>query len=116
MTTIAEWTEEIHEYAKKAGWWDDPEGEGRSPAMLFVLVHSEISEALEEYRDGRGLNERYYNAEKPTKPEGIPSELADAVIRILDMCAHWGIDLDAVMREKHEYNLTRGYKHGGKKF
>lgn len=39
-------------------------------------------------------------------------ELADAVIRIADLCGHLGIDLDAVIAEKMAYNDGRPYKHG----
>ncbi len=39
-------------------------------------------------------------------------ELADAVIRIADLCGHLGIDLDAVIEEKMAYNADRPYKHG----
>jgi len=49
------------------------------------------------------------------KPEGIPSELADIVIRVCDMCGWYGIDLEAAIKEKMEYNKNRPYKHGGKK-
>ena len=48
------------------------------------------------------------------KMEGIPSELADVIIRVLDMCEHYGIDIEAALKEKHEFNKTRPYKHGGK--
>jgi len=49
------------------------------------------------------------------KPEGIPTELADIVIRVMDYCGHEGIDLEKAILEKHEYNKTRPFKHGGKK-
>lgn len=52
---------------------------------------------------------------KRGKPEGIPIELADAIIRILDYCGYAGIDIDAAISQKHEYNKSRPYRHGGKK-
>lgn len=72
-----------HAMAKEKGWWD----ETRSPYELGNLCHSELSEALEELRDGRGVNEIYYRDDKPTKPEGFPVELADFVIRLADWAA-----------------------------
>lgn len=85
------------------------------PALFcekMLLIVSEISEALEEFRDGRGLTEVYFNPDKPTKPEGIPIELADAVIRILEYAESNGIDLENALELKMEYNRTRTFKHG----
>ena len=48
------------------------------------------------------------------KPEGVPSELADIVIRALAAADAWGIDLQSAIEEKLAYNQTRGYRHGGK--
>lgn len=50
----------------------------------------------------------------PSFPEGIPSELADVVIRVLDYCEAAGIDLEQEIIIKNEFNKTRPYKHGGK--
>lgn len=111
MTGINEIAKAIHENAIAHGWW---EGGERNFGELIALCHSELSEALEEYRNGHAPTETYYNSDKPEKPEGIPSELIDVIIRVLDMCTHYGIDVDAMLREKHEYNVTRPYKHGGK--
>jgi NTP pyrophosphatase (non-canonical NTP hydrolase) len=106
--TIDQLVKEVHENAKEKGWWD----EERSFGDIVALIHSEVSEALEEYRNGRFPDEIYYD--EKGKPCGIPSELADIVIRVMDYCGWAGIDLEAAIREKHEYNKTRPHRHGGK--
>lgn len=80
--------------------------------MIIALIHSELSEALEEYRSGRLESETYYIG---TKPVGIPSEMADVIIRVLDACAAWGIDIDKIIDEKLAYNETRSYRYGDKR-
>ncbi|MEA4919365.1 MAG: hypothetical protein VB078_00355 [Clostridiaceae bacterium] len=106
--TINKLTQEVHKNALLHGWFD----ESRTFGELIALCHSELSEALEEYRNGHEPQETYYP--NGDKPEGIPSELADVVIRVMDMCGYYGIDLEAAIAEKHAYNITRPYKHGGK--
>lgn len=106
MKTISEWQKEVHALAIEKGWY---EGEKRGVPELLCLIHSEISEALECYRKGEN---RLYHVNG--KPEGFPVEVADAVIRILDMCGYLGIDLEFMIENKHEYNKSRPYRHGGK--
>jgi len=103
---------EAHENAVAHGWWE----EDRSFGEVIALMHSELSEALEEYRAGRGFTEIYYTTDKQgqQKPEGIPIELADEVIRIFDACGRYGIDLNEAVSIKMEYNKSRPYKHGDK--
>ena len=80
---------EAHEIARSQGWWD----EERTFGDLIAPVHSELSEALEAYRTN-GLeswhsvvsNSAYTDGGR--KLEGVPSELADVVIRVADM-AEW---------------------------
>lgn len=79
---------EIHKNAKEHGWWDGK----REFGELIALCHSELSEALEEYRAGNPPCKIYYRYDK--KPEGIPMELADVIIRILDMCEHYEFGYD----------------------
>lgn len=82
--------QESHEIAKSKGWWETPP----SFAASTLLMQSEISEALEDYRAKKALNEVWY--ESGNKPCGIPSELADVIIRIADFSGHWGLTLKKV--------------------
>lgn len=104
---INELVEAVGVNSRDKGWRDPP-----PPMAEFIaLTHSELSEALEEARDGRTMTEIYRNGSS-AKPEGIPIELADAVIRIADFCELHGIDLEAAIEMKMDYNRTRPRRHG----
>ena len=134
---IKELVQEAHENAVKHGFWEHKPEIGTS----IALIHAELSEALEEERAGRphvwheckaphaggddyvcGAKEANHgiclsstgNCLYRGKPEGLAIELADAVIRIADMCGAYGIDLEAAIEEKMQYNKSRPYKHGKK--
>lgn len=107
--TIEAIMHEAHETAKEKGWYDQS---SRSFVEELCLVHSELSEALEEVRQHRRVDEIYYG--KEGKPEGVPIELADAVIRICQSAQARGIPLARALREKLVFNRTRPVRHGGK--
>ena len=48
------------------------------------------------------------------KPEGVPTELADTLIRIFDMAAEYGLNMDFEVARKMAYNEGRERRHGGK--
>jgi hypothetical protein len=121
---------------------------GQTLPEFVALVHSELSEALEEHRDHRSPQDVWYSVHSPAverairdalglqddqplpkgcnpripcskgtqgaKPEGIPSELADVVIRVAHYAGANGIDLSAAIEEKAAYNATRSFRHGGR--
>lgn len=106
--TINELCREAYRNAVDKGWYEEP----RSFGDKIALMHSELSEALEDYRNGRLIGEVYFEG---TKPCGIPIELADVIIRIFDTCGYYGIDLEAAIAAKMAYNATRLQRHGGKR-
>jgi NTP pyrophosphatase (non-canonical NTP hydrolase) len=101
----------VHALARDKGWWD---GENPTSAQAIgaklALVHSEVSEALECVRSRASDGVSLENG----KPEGLPIELADAIIRILDLCGALGIDIESAVETKHEFNAARPFRHGGK--
>lgn len=98
-----------HQTALEHGWYEDEPNFG----TLIALCHSELSEALEHYRNNVSVTKLLYD--QTNKPDGVPAELADVCIRIFDMCGYYGIDLGQAIKEKMEYNKGRPYRHGGKK-
>lgn len=96
------------------GWYD----KDRTPGEGLALIHSEVSEWLEAIRRW-GLEDvtgRFPLGDENIipKPEGVGSEAADVLIRLLDECHRQGIDLGFEYRRKMEYNRARGYRHGNK--
>lgn len=102
-------------------------------ANRLLLIVGEVIEAHEEIRSGKAVDQAWYSATsargshsfeaageaerllgQPGKPEGVPSEITDVIIRALDFADIYGIDLGAMVAEKDAYNATREYRHGRK--
>jgi NTP pyrophosphatase (non-canonical NTP hydrolase) len=93
-----------HDAALKGGWWHDLSGVSikgtRNVPEMLCLIHSEVSEAMEGHR--KGLMD-----DKLPHRKMIEVELADAVIRIMDLAGGLDLDLGAALVEKMSYNASR---------
>ena len=100
---------EVHDTSVEHGWFETERSFGDDMALL----HSEVSEAFEAFRS-LYLPFLVGREEGGDKPEGVPSELADVIIRVLDTSVRYEIDIEAAVLQKMAYNRTRPYRHGGK--
>ena len=126
MKGINELAQEVHDNAKSKGFYEDEKNIGE----MLCLIHSEVSEALEADRKGmytnldNGLQEdlildrtspdydtRHFEA---FVKDTFEDELADVVIRVMDLAAFKGIDLQWHIEQKMNYNSKREHKHGKK--
>lgn len=115
MYDFTQFQDECYEIAATSGFHDndstDPELAGLQLARRLLLVISEVTEAFEELRKGLPPTLVYMSG-GGVKPEGVPIELADVVIRVFNLAEAEGIDLSEAINLKMAYNRTRERMHG----
>jgi NTP pyrophosphatase (non-canonical NTP hydrolase) len=79
-------------------------------AQRLMLIVSELGEALEAIRHGNPPDSHI------PKYTGLEAELADAIIRIMDLAETHNLRLADAIVAKMAYNSRRPVMHGGKKF
>jgi len=84
-------------------------GVERNAGEMIALMHSELSECLEALRHG---NKKSQVIDMTHAEE----ELADVLTRLMDFCFNRGFNLPKAFMLKMQYNKTRPYRHGGKRF
>lgn len=116
----------IHKNAADKGFWDGNNQTG----TMFMLIVSELSEALEADRKGRRANmelidamvaegktwesapEQFAAAFEAKVKDSFEDEIADTIIRLFDYVGAHKIDLESHIKHKLEYNKQRPFKHG----
>lgn len=107
--SLKEMADEVTAWAITKGWEPDPE---RTFGDELALIHSEVSEALEAYRDWKFMDTTL--KEEGSKPEGVGSEFADILIRLLHYANCHDINLEWEYERKMAYNEKRPWRHGGR--
>jgi NTP pyrophosphatase (non-canonical NTP hydrolase) len=100
-TTLNQICAEVHEANKQ--WWVDLETgqpKERNLGEMLMLCVSELAEAMEGHR------KNLPDDKLPHRPM-LEVELADCLIRILDLAAGKGLDLGGAFDEKMAYNADR---------
>jgi len=92
--SLREWSELCHKIAVEKGFWD----EKRNIGEALMLTVTELSEAMEAHRVQDDDNFR--------------EEIADAFIRLFDLCGGLKIDIQKEIEKKSEKNKNRPYRHG----
>lgn len=112
-----ELSEEISDIAISKGFWEYAwiTDDGLKIPLKVALIHTEISEALEIHRkfydDGDVSS---ISGMTPAQEQDFSEEMADAVIRILDVIGYYGLgeDFGDILIAKIEKNRERPHLHG----
>lgn len=124
MKGLNELSKSVFEANKKKGFWDDRKNKGE----VLMLVVSELAEALEADRKSRYADVDAFNAREEEWEtdedfqidfqqcikDTFEDEIADTMIRLLDLCGGFDIDIAFHVEQKLRYNSLREHKHGKK--
>lgn len=88
-----------------------PKTLGRNPGEMLALASSELSESLEAIRSSKDGGFEVMDDKLPER-SGYATELADTIIRSLDMTGGFDLKPGSIIIEKLARNRQRPYKHG----
>ena len=107
---IEELVKESHKTALEKGFW----GNDNIPEKIMLVV-TELAEAVEALRHGKMQITSYdTNGMRCWEKDTFEDEIADAFIRLADLCGHLNIDINFFLTKKMQYNKGRAYRHGKK--
>lgn len=107
-TSIDDLAERAFKTATEKGFWEASQD---VPTKLMLIV-TEVAEAMDVYRSGMPLTDYGSNSAETHKPYGFVFELADIVIRVLDLAGRFDLPIEQAIYTKMGYNLTREKLHG----
>lgn len=125
MKNLTELRDKIHDNSRQKGFWDEPRNIGEA----LMLIVTELSEALESHRKTgaikhldvmvkKAMNEMEEDEFKEhfaiMVKDSFEDEMADSIIRILDLCGGLDIDIEWHIVAKMKYNDSRARLHGKK--
>lgn len=111
----------IHANAVDKGFWET----FNMPRALMLIV-SEVTEAMEADRDSKRTGVSILGVNGWTSDDDfkesfllnvkntVEDELADVIIRVLDLTEKMGIDIEQHIKAKMRFNAMREFKHGKK--
>ena len=104
--TLNEWRDEVWQLMEAKGFHDGRTNTRDDVMVRLCLVHTEVSEAVQEVkRHWTGCGSSAVRAM-------VAEEVADALIRLFDLCGCLGIDVDAAVIAKHSKNAGRPRNYG----
>ena len=110
ISDIDELKKVIYANAEAKGFWDFEKVTGISLGVVIAtklaLVHSELSEALEAIRTKKTTDDKLPGFDPLTV------EIADTIIRLLDICGRYNLDIAEAILTKHGFNTARERLHG----
>ena len=125
MKLLSEYKDEIVETSTAAGWYEDTRSIGEECALL----HSEVSEMFEAYRswgfEDKTLEMCPHEHEETSfdgshchpnhlcKPQGVGSEAADVLIRLLDTCNRQDVDVEECWKQAEFLMVLGGLDYMG---
>lgn len=104
---------EVGAINKANGWREDWQLSPTKVLSMLMLIVTEVAEAAEEVRKPDAWVRTTFTMQGPARA-ALAEELADVLIRVMDMADALGLDMDEAVTAKLAKNRTRGYRHGGK--
>lgn len=119
MRNLLDIANQVHDLAWVKGWHSKREKEDRFVERSCNNLHDEVSELHEAWRENR-LHD-YCDKHDAMKAAGLvpltclEEELADIIIRALDIALRLDVNIVYAINQKHRFNMTRPRRHGGKR-